>query len=307
MDTIITREQQLERALFRGAALTLQNPDYAREVRAVTDALLRADLNPKDLTVAALEIQDKKTSAVVLAREPGIAAGCAEFAFLAEAHGISVGVEKADGETFQPEDTLLRLEGGQNQLLSLERVGLNLLQRMCGIATSHPLPAGACRRALHLHAHRRHAQDALGFARQARGASGRRRNAPAGLGRRHSDQEQPSRSVCAPRRRCGAHGIWRAPGIFAAKSAFIEVEVRGEAAALRAADTFRQLQKESGERYPCLLMLDNLAPREISPILESLRREGLWDYALIEASGGISRKTLKLTRTPASMRFPSAR
>ena len=97
MDTITTREQQLEQALFRGAALTLQNPDYAREVRAVTEALLRADLNPKDLTVAALEIQDKKTSAVVLAREPGVAAGCAEFAFLAENHGISVAVEKADG------------------------------------------------------------------------------------------------------------------------------------------------------------------------------------------------------------------
>ena len=52
-------------------------------VRAVTDAL-PVDFNPKDLTVAALEIESKKTSAVVLAREPGVAAGFAEFAFLWE-------------------------------------------------------------------------------------------------------------------------------------------------------------------------------------------------------------------------------
>ena len=62
------------------------------------------------------------------------------------------------------------------------------------------------------------------------------------------------------------------------EAAFIEVEVRGEAAALRAAEPSASSQEESGERYPCLLMLDNLAPREISPILDSLRREGLWDY-----------------------------
>ena len=165
MDTITTREQQLERALFRGAALTLQNPVYAREVRAITDALLRVDLNPSDLTVAALEIQNKRTSAVVLAREPGVAAGCAEFVFLAEAHGISARHEKNDGDTFQPGDTLLHLQGGQNQLLSFERVGLNLLQRMSGIATSHPLPAGARAPALPLDADCRHAQDRLGLAR----------------------------------------------------------------------------------------------------------------------------------------------
>ena len=74
------------------------------------------------------------------------------------------------------------------------------------------------------------------------------------------------------------------------EAAFIEIEVRSEAAALAAADSFRKLQKDSGERYPCLLMLDNLAPQEISPILDSLRRAHLWDYALIEASGGISEK-----------------
>src|SRR5208283_1737742 len=77
------------------------------------------------------------------------------------------------------------------------------------------------------------------------------------------------------------------------EAAFIEIEVRSEGAALAAAEAFRRLQKESDERYPCLLMLDNLAPKEISTILDSLHREHLWSYALIEASGGISEKNVE--------------
>jgi nicotinate-nucleotide pyrophosphorylase (carboxylating) len=73
-----------------------------------------------------------------------------------------------------------------------------------------------------------------------------------------------------------------------AESAFIEVEVRGEAAARAAAQAFRRVQEDAGEQYPCLLMLDNMAPDGINKILEMLRRGGLWDHTLIEASGGIS-------------------
>jgi nicotinate-nucleotide pyrophosphorylase (carboxylating) len=73
-----------------------------------------------------------------------------------------------------------------------------------------------------------------------------------------------------------------------AESAFIEVEVRGEAAARAAAQGFRRLQEEAAEQYPCLLMLDNMSPDEIGAILDMLRREDLWNHTLIEASGGIS-------------------
>lgn len=292
MDTITTREQQIEQALFRGAALTLRNPDYAREVQALTDMLLRADLNPKDLTVAALEIKSKNVAAAVLAREPGIAAGFDEFASLAEAHGISVGFQKKDGDSFQPGDTLLNLEGDQNQLLSLERVGLNLLQRMCGIATLtrclRQRVAARCpstrivatrktvwslldKRAVHLGGggtHRLGLGDAILI----------KNNHLALIARREED------AVAIALARAWNHRQ---------EAAFIEIEVRGEGSALRAAETFRKLQKESGQRYPCLLMLDNLEPRDISSILDSLRRERLWDYVLVEASGGINHKNVE--------------
>jgi len=292
MDRACTREQRTEEALFRGAALTLQNPDYAREVRALTDALLRVDLNPRDLTVAALAISGKRTSATILAREKGVAAGFDEFALLLEGRGIAVAFEKKDGQTFQPGDTLLHLEGEQTQLLSLERVGLNLLQRMSAIATAtrslQERVRGRCP-STRVVATRKTLWGLLDKRSVHLGGGGTHR---IGLGdailikNNHlaliANREEEAVSLALAR-------AWE----HRKQASFIEVEVRGKAAALRAAETFRCLQEEAAERYPCLLMLDNLSPRETGAVLDSLRRAGLWDYALIEASGGITEKNVE--------------
>jgi nicotinate-nucleotide pyrophosphorylase (carboxylating) len=292
MDLTATREQQLEQALFRGATLTLQNPDYAREVRALTDALLRVDLSPKDLTVAALEIKSKTVCASVLARESGVAGGLEEFAFLLEAHGIAIEFEKRDGEAFQAEDTLLRLEGNQNKLLSLERVGLNLLQRMSAIATRTRCIAERVRSrcpSTRIVATRKTLWGLLDKRAVHLGGGGTHR---IGLGDAILIKNNHLSLIARREEQAAPLALARAWN-FRKEAAFIEIEVRSEGSALSAAGTFRKLQKESGERYPCLLMLDNLTPREISPILNSLRRERLWDYTLIEASGGISEENIE--------------
>ena len=160
----LTREQRTEKALFRGASLTLENPEYRDTVRAFTEGLLRADLAPRDLTVAALGISGGHQKAAILARDGGVAAGLAEFAFLLQARGIVATFEKQDGEAMRPGDVLLRAEGDEMQLLALERVGLNLVQRMSGIATAiRCLQERAT--PMSRHANRGHAQDSLGPAR----------------------------------------------------------------------------------------------------------------------------------------------
>ena len=45
-------------------------------------------------------------------------------------------LKKEDGDILNTGDALVRVEGPQSKILTLERVGLNLLQRMCGIATA---------------------------------------------------------------------------------------------------------------------------------------------------------------------------
>jgi nicotinate-nucleotide pyrophosphorylase len=129
------RQRRIEKALFRGGNLTLDNPAYLFVLLALLDALLVPDLAPRDLTVAALGIKSRAAAAHVLAREPGVAAGLEEYAYMLRQRGVKVTLKKEDGDVFQTGDVLLRAEGGENKLLSLERVGLNLLQRMCGIAT----------------------------------------------------------------------------------------------------------------------------------------------------------------------------
>jgi nicotinate-nucleotide pyrophosphorylase (carboxylating) len=282
-----TREQQLEQALFRGACLTVQNQEYLREVRTLTEALLRVDLTPRDLTVEALGIGSEPASAAILAREPGVAAGLEEWAFMLGVYGVAAQIEKKDGDTFQSGDTLLGADGARGKLLSLERVGLNLLQRMSGIATAtrclqdrvrrrcpttrivgtRKTPWGLLdKRALHL------------------GGGGTHR---IGLGDAILIKNNHLALVASREEEAAPLAIERAWN-FRREAAFIEVEVRGEAAALAAAHAFRRLQEEGSERYPCLLLLDNLMPKEIRSILEALRKERVWEYALIEASGGIS-------------------
>jgi nicotinate-nucleotide pyrophosphorylase (carboxylating) len=282
-----TRERQIERALCRGGSLTLDNSVYQRAVRALTEALLQDDLTPGDLTAKALEMKGDPASASILAREGGVAAGLAEFAYVFQGHGVNVAFEKNDGDVIRPGDTLVRVKGEQTKLLSLERVGLNLLQRMSGIATAsrclqervrrsgastrvvgtRKTPWGLLdKRALHL------------------GSGGTHR---LGLGdaimikNNHLALLASSEEEAVP---LAIEKAWR----FRGESAFIEVEVRGEAAAREAAKAFRELQKQASEEYPCLLMLDNMKPDEIRTILDMLKREGLWESTLVEASGGIS-------------------
>ncbi len=282
-----TREERIERALFRGGSLTLENPAYCRAVRIFTDVLMKMDTASEDLTAKALGLRERHASAAILAREGGVAAGLAEFAFILRASGLEVEFKKQDGDAIRPGDTLLTAEGDESKLLALERVGLNLLQRMSGIATTsrclqerlnrkslstrivgtRKTPWGLLdKRALHLGnggTHRLGLGDAIVV----------KNNHLALLASREED--------AAP---VAIEKAWRHRG----ESAFIEVEVRGEAAARAAAATFRRLRTEGAEEYPCLLMLDNMVPEKISAILEMLRRENLWNDTLVEASGGIS-------------------
>src|ERR1700728_5319877 len=131
-----TRAERIEQALFRGGGLTLENLEYSRAVRTFINVLVEGDIFPEDLTARTLGMKDRPAVAAIVAREGGVAAGLAEFSFLLRSHGVTVRFEKQDGATIVPGDTLLYADGDESKLLALERVGLNLLQRMSGIATA---------------------------------------------------------------------------------------------------------------------------------------------------------------------------
>jgi nicotinate-nucleotide pyrophosphorylase (carboxylating) len=271
----VTREQRLEQALFRGSGLTLENPDYLQAVRTFTEALLQVDLTPRDLTVEALGIQDEPASAIIVAREDGVAAG------------VEVTLELKDGDLFRHGDTVLRAEGERMKLLSLERVGLNLLQRMSGIATATRCLQGRARNrstSTRIVATRKTPWGLLDKRAVHLGRGGTHR---LGLGDAILIKNNHLARIASREDQAARLAIARAWN-FRRHAAFIEVEVRSELAALASAKTFRRLQDDASEQYPCLVMLDNMTTEEIGPILDALRRENLWDDTLIEVSGGIS-------------------
>jgi Quinolinate phosphoribosyl transferase, N-terminal domain len=94
------RQRRVEKALFRGGNLTLENPAYLRVLRSLLNAVLVPDLAPRDLTVAALGIKNRRAAAQVLAREPGVAAGLEEYAYLLRHRGVKVTLKKEDGDLF---------------------------------------------------------------------------------------------------------------------------------------------------------------------------------------------------------------
>jgi nicotinate-nucleotide pyrophosphorylase (carboxylating) len=290
------RQRRVEKALFHGAHLTLENPAYHGVLRSLLDALLLPDLSPRDLTVAALGIKSRAAAAQVLAREPGVAAGLEEYAYMLRQRGLKVTLKKEDGDVFQTGDVLLRAEGGENQLLSLERVGLNVLQRMCGIATATQRLQERARRqcpATRIVGTRKTPWGLLDKRAIHLGGGGTHR---LGLGdgivvkNNHLALLARNEELATP---LAVEKAWKARR----RSPFIEVEVRSEDGALAAARAFKRLraQAPSARReYPCLVTLDNLMADDVRQIIVTMRKEKVCGGTLVEASGGITESNMEL-------------
>jgi nicotinate-nucleotide pyrophosphorylase (carboxylating) len=290
---IATRGERLKRALFRGQALRLENGEYARAVREFRDALLHSDLGAGDLTVEALGTNRETVSAAIIAREVGVVAGLAEVGFLLGERGAEVAFEKKDGDTIRVGDVLLHAEGEEADLLSLERIGLNLLQRMSGIATAaRCLQERAARSNPNVHV--------VGTRKTLWGLLDKRA-LHVGSGGTHRLSlgdailiKNNHLALLSPREEDAARLAIDRAWKFRGESAFIEIEVRTEGGAQEAARAFlrAQAQAQAGEDCPCLVMLDNMLPEHIKSVIAALKREALWDHVLLEASGGISEANL---------------
>jgi nicotinate-nucleotide pyrophosphorylase (carboxylating) len=90
-----------------------------------------------DVTSEAFLPEEATASATLNARESGVFSGALVFARVFELVDPEVVVELAldDGEPFATGATLARVDGSARSILRAERVALNLVQRMSGIAT----------------------------------------------------------------------------------------------------------------------------------------------------------------------------
>jgi nicotinate-nucleotide pyrophosphorylase (carboxylating) len=100
-------------------------------------AALEEDAPWGDATSTALLPETASARAALVAREAGVLSGGAVFAaaFSLTDPAIRVTPVLADGARFAPGDVLAVVEGPARGVLTAERVGLNFVQRMSGIAT----------------------------------------------------------------------------------------------------------------------------------------------------------------------------
>ena len=112
-------------------------PLTAEEIRASVQAALAEDIGTGDATTIALVPESTRVTAAIVAREPLVAAGLglAEAAFRELAPAAQIARLANDGERITAGKPLLTISGPARGILSAERVALNFVQRLSGVAT----------------------------------------------------------------------------------------------------------------------------------------------------------------------------
>lgn len=269
--------------------------EYNTYAKIALEARFEEDANT-DVTIAAVGKNDIPVKAIVKAKEAGVLAGLNEVLSFYADHRITVNALKNDGEKLKKGDIIAELAGTQSDLLKVERTGLNMLQRMSGIATRtrrlvkitgkfgvrivgtrKTLINAMDKKAIILGGglpHRYGLYDAILIKDNHLSAISR-----------ESAVENPV--VTALERAFAFQGNPR--------PAFIEIETSSPKEAMDAAETYSSLvnQRASQGDIPFIIMLDNMTPSKIKRIVKKLKKRELHDLVLLEASGGITEKKLK--------------
>jgi len=278
----LDRQKLVEIAYQKGKELNLNNKNYLSWLETFFDEEYVDDVGAGDITSEAVLAKNKPRKAVLKAEESGILGGIEEVSWFLRKHRLEVNVCIKDGEEALEGETILEIQGGQKDILATERIGLNVLQRMSGVATET-----------------KRLTDLLkGY------------NTRIAATRKTPLRYLDKKAVFLGGGLTHRFGLWdsilikdnhlealKSEGIkdyvetaitkasaFADKVVFIEIEATSHEEAVRAARKFKDLRLKK----PCVVMLDNMNPVEIVEVIETLRKGDLYDHVLLEASGEIT-------------------
>lgn len=114
-----------------------ETPNWT-DIDALIERALAEDVGPGDVTTLATVPADRPASGRFLAKEGGVLAGLevAERVFAALDPGLRFSWVCQDGDEARAHTTVGTVEGAARSILTGERLALNLMQRMSGIATA---------------------------------------------------------------------------------------------------------------------------------------------------------------------------
>jgi nicotinate-nucleotide pyrophosphorylase (carboxylating) len=239
------------------------------------DDLARAgDITSKAVLVGKLNLQ---VTASVAVKETGVIAGLEEVSWFYRQYGISVSTTMKDGDNIKSGDIVLKLEGKLKKILMTERVGMNIVQRMSGIATqasflvkrAYPVLIAGTRKTLW----------------------GAIDNKAVRVGGGVTHRLGLWDAILIKDNHLALVGIetsiqraWEARD----SAAFIEIEVGSTKQAVECAVIFKKLIEKSESVKPCVIMLDNFSPKEATSTVSELIKLKLHSLVVVESSGGIT-------------------
>jgi len=115
----------------------METPDNMNGIDKIIEIALAEDIHTGDITTLSVLPKPRNIRARLVAKEPMVLAGVAvaERVFAQIDPSISFTAAFSDGDLLEKGDVIARMEGDAAALLMGERVSLNLMQRMSGIAT----------------------------------------------------------------------------------------------------------------------------------------------------------------------------
>ena len=111
--------------------------ELKEELTGLVVRSLEEDIGDGDLTTEIVVTEPRYAKATIRSKDDGILAGIeiAEMVFLQVDDLLKVEILKEDGEKIKEGDLLMKIAGNGGSLLKAERVALNFLGRMSGIAS----------------------------------------------------------------------------------------------------------------------------------------------------------------------------
>jgi nicotinate-nucleotide pyrophosphorylase (carboxylating) len=118
-------------------ASSLVPPLIDASTQTLIDLAVREDVGGGDKTVALAISADQRSTGKIVARQPGVISGTFLLpAILAKySPELKVSIQTADGKSVMRDDVVATITGPTRALLSAERIVLNFLSRLSGVAT----------------------------------------------------------------------------------------------------------------------------------------------------------------------------
>ncbi|HLC62544.1 MAG TPA: carboxylating nicotinate-nucleotide diphosphorylase [Candidatus Nanoarchaeia archaeon] len=259
----------------RKKELGIKNKEYAKFANDLIGILLKHDINKGDTTSNSL-IKNKEITAVIIAKEKGIVAGLEEFSLINK--DLKLKFLKKDGDKIKYGDVLIEISGNANKILERERVSLNLLQRMSGIATNVNKLNKKLNNKIKLAATRKTLWELLD-----------KKAVSIGGGLTHRLNLNDGVIIKDNHLKILNDNFESIINSVKFKSKYIEIEIEDKNQSFDAARIITEIKKDKKlKNILFAIMFDKIPPNEIKEIINDLKDKKLYDDILFEASGNIN-------------------